>query len=804
MTISSLPFWAKTLHNQPGISVRDHSMDVGSVAQALVARLPEAANFSFPGASTLASLHDVGKICPGFQAKCEAWITNGGLEQAAIDGRWRNGCETDHAKVSQWVLQKLLADEDFFDLAMMLGAHHGKIKGSRLTRHSLSGSIGDEQWDQWRLELAHKLISHFGPVPERISTEAELWWTAGLVTVADWIASGETAFFPADGSGTDADRPARVEAALDAIHWRTPEIRSGLVFTDLFPFPPRKLQQAAMEIITKPGVYLIEGPMGCGKTEAALAASYGLLETKQASGLYFALPTQITSNAIHKRLQTFLNRVAKDPEQVRLAHGAAWMQTDEYQFENTEARRWFASAKRALLLPFGVGTIDQALLGMIAVKHFFLRQFALGGKVVILDEVHTYDLYTGTLLDKLVQRLRELGCTAIILSATVTSQRRNELGAVSVYPSYDGMPRSTVRAATTAASDAELAAICLERARAGQCVLWVRNTVRDAQNSYRSLQEAGADVEIGLLHSRFPLWRREELEDHWLTALGKDSANRPPGCVLVATQIVEQSLDIDADFMVADLAPTDMLLQRIGRLWRNQRAERTGEPEVLINVCGLTLRNYRDSAPEELKRLLDRSAHIYAPYVLLRSYEQWIRCSQLSLPEDIKTMIEATYASTNDDPASWDQLRQKLQEDGEELRAQAVNAALVRRQAILEDDERAVTRVTDIPTVPLLLCAAEPETVRGRTRISLIDGTEVSVTASKLLLPEAKKIHRNLVKVPFYVADRTIETPEWLKEYVSSSAVLGVVADGGVIASGVLGRTTWDREFGVTLPHKED
>ena len=564
------------------------------------------------------------------------------------------------------------------------------------------------------------------------------------------------------------------------------------------------MQQAALEVITAPGVYLIEGPMGSGKTEAALAAAYGLLASGQASGLYFALPTQMTSNAIHKRVQKFTERIAEQPEHVRLAHSAAWMlDDDQYLLGNEEARKWLASAKRALLVPFGVGTIDQALMGVIAVKHFFLRQFGLAGKVVLLDEVHSYDLYTGTLIDTLVKRLRELNCTVIILSATLTSQRREELGAVSVYPSYDGMRRSTVRVATTSASDAELATACLERARSGECVLWVRNTVRDAQNSYRALQQVGADVEVGLLHSRFPLWRRAELENHWLTALGKNSDNRPPGCVLVATQVVEQSLDIDADYMVTDLAPSDMLLQRIGRLWRHQREGRTGEPCVLINVHGLTLDNYRESGPQTLKQLLGRSARVYAPYVLLRSFEQWIHCTQLSLPEDIRTMVEATYASTTDDPVSWDQLRQELEKDGRALRAQAVNAALVRRQAILEDDERAVTRVTDIPTVPMLLCAAAPVTVRGRIYIKLIDGSEVSITTSQFFLSEAKSIHRNLVKIPFYIAN-DVEAPAWLGEYVSSGAVLGIVTDGGVIASGVVPGASWDRELGVVLPVKEN
>jgi CRISPR-associated endonuclease/helicase Cas3 len=171
----------------------------------------------------------------------------------------------------------------------------------------------------------------------------------------------------------------------------------------------------------------IEAPMGHGKTEAALAAAYRLLSSNQATGIYFALPTQVTSNRIHKRVEAFIERIASDSAYVRLAHRASWLREDSYISEVGEAFSWFASPKRALLCPFGVGTVDQALLGIVCARHFFVRQFALAGKVVILDEIHSYDLYTGTLIDTLVKRLRELGCTVIILSATLTASRRETL-----------------------------------------------------------------------------------------------------------------------------------------------------------------------------------------------------------------------------------------------------------------------------------------------------------------------------------------------------------------------------------------
>lgn len=120
----------------------------------------------------------------------------------------------------------------------------------------------------------------------------------------------------------------------------------------------------------------------------------------------------------HVRVQPFVDRITVDKEAVRLAHSASWLietnlpaqlypasPDDEAREHVRVGRSWFASAKRALLTPFGVGTIDQALLGIVAAKHFFVRQFGLAGKVVILDEVHTYDLYTSTLIGELVKRV---------------------------------------------------------------------------------------------------------------------------------------------------------------------------------------------------------------------------------------------------------------------------------------------------------------------------------------------------------------------------------------------------------------
>ena len=326
-------------------------------------------------------------------------------------------------------------------------------------------------------------------------------------------------------------------------------------------------------------------------------------------------------------------------------------------------------------------TIDQALLGVVAANHFFVRQFGLAGKVVVLDEIHAYDLYTSTLIDTLVRRLRELECTVIILSATLTEKRRRELLSVDseqpltpTYPLISGAnalltewpcdPPTARTIHLRCVSSNGLVEEALERAQRGECVLWIRNTVDEAQETYRALKSASVEggPPIALLHSRFPFFRRDELETELMERLGKDTAYRPAGCILVSTQVAEQSVDIDADLLITDLAPTDMLMQRLGWLWRHERPHRPcTRPEVWIHVPPLSDEALRSTSEKGLREALGKSVRAYAPYVLLRSLEQWRGRMAIALPDDIRPILEATYSDpAGDEPKVWECLRAQL------------------------------------------------------------------------------------------------------------------------------------------------
>ena len=803
--------WAKTTKDgKPGISVRDHCLNVGCVAEALLELLPPPLKSLLPpGTATLAALHDVGKVSPGFQVKCQPWLVQRGLKERALTEAW-SVRESDHAKVSQFTVQQLLRSSRLQPWAAVVGAHHGRIKGERV-------QVG-EPWEEERARLAADLIKEFGLLPDQPASDPTLWFVAGLITVADWIGSNER-YFPLDACWDMPERRSLAQAALAAIDWRLTQTKELARFGDLFPETPQanSLQVATLEAVHEPGTYVIEGPMGYGKTEAALAAAYQLIKAKDASGLYFALPTQVTSNRIHLRVKPFVGRISAGPAEVRLAHSASWLLDAEppaqlfpavpHDKEATDhvlaGRAWFASAKRALLVPFGVGTIDQALLGIVAAKHFFVRQFGLAGKVVVLDEVHTYDLYTSTLIDTLVKRLQELQCTVIILSATLTENRRRELLRLpdhqpvsTAYPLVSGVahaflerpceppPSKTIQIRTI--SGALPLEEAFKRASHGQCLLWIRNTVDEAQQTYRALQSANCEGGpiVALLHARFPFFRREELENDWMAWLGKDSTHRPNGCILVSTQVAEQSVDIDADLLITDLAPTDMLLQRIGRLWRHDRPTRPcPQPEVWIQIPQSDDASLRDASAKELRQALGKSAWVYAPYVLLRSLEQWRGRATIHLPDDIRAILEATYADpAGGEPLAWRELHEQLEKQKEKMERKALSATRIWAIPALPDEEDVQTRLSTCPTAPLLLANEITPLDSVSVRLSLLDGTAVAAHSYNRNPDAAKAIYRNLARVPRWsVAARLTESPHWLAKHVTQPTALGVVCQDGSI-----------------------
>lgn len=809
-------FWAKTTRDaQPGVSVHDHCLHIGCVAEALIASLPEAVRGLVPsGAVSLAALHDIGKISCGFQVKCPAWLAQEGLTEAALRERWAQPqhAESDHAKLSQFYLQGVLKTAGTALWAVAAGVHHGRIFGKSLNNPPTIPAR--RQWeDQARLDLLGKLTHTFGPLPVQPPDKdrAALWCVAGLITVADWLGSNE-AFFPGDhGLSLDAARRAAADA-LHLIHWESGKLQER-TFSGLFGLDaPKPLQKTLWDHADRPGLFIVEGPMGCGKTEAALWAAHRLIVSGANDGLYFALPTQVTSNRIHRRVGHFLREALADAAVFRLAHGASWLEDDqtvelqpaagndpEAREHMREGRSWFASAKHALLARFGVGTIDQALQGVVAVKHFFVRRFGLAGKVVVLDEVHSYDVYTGALVTCLIRELLALRCSVIVLSATLTQARRRELmeaagsslgeAGSDAYPlvtvprrgeavrefSVASAPPRRLRLKAAAFAAEEILEECVERAEGGQHVLYLRNTVVEAQATFHALAGLlrAERVRTGLLHSRFPYFRRQELETEWLDRLGKERPVDGQGSLLVATQVVEQSVDIDLDFIVTDLAPTDMLLQRMGRLWRHERIDRrASEPEFWINVPRLEL----DTDARGLKAALGKSGRVYAPYVLLRTAEVFTGQESICLPDAIRTILEDTYRERPEaeEPAAWRELHAALEAERAEQAALAQSATKIFARPPEDDLEGKLTRLRGAPTRDVILLRDCEPISRSRWRLTPLEGEALEVSGYAWSLEAARLLARHGVRAPLYTVPRQ-QTPPWLSLHAHPGAAWALV-----------------------------
>ncbi len=494
----------------------------------------------------------------------------------------------------------------------------------------------------------------------------------GLLQLADWLGSDEAVdAFPYSEHG-DSSRPIfarqRARELVERIGLDTASFRHALPaqldFSAVSAFAPSPIQSAAAEA---PGpVVVLEAETGAGKTEAALWRFASLFDQGKVEGLYFALPTRVAATQIHGRVTQAAKRLFGErapgvlralPGDVRMDGAFARplpgfaMQWNDDPDEATRRSRWCAEQpKRFLAATIAVGTVDQALLGTVCVKHAQMRAFCLSRSLLVVDEVHSSDAYMEQLLIKLLEQHRRAGGEALLLSATLGATTRARLllgGAGKVkkarispveasaqpYPALSfvekGMMRlegaaSRGRAKTVRiepdniiADPFAVARRALAAADAGARVLVVRNTVRAAIATARALESLAPDHPAlfrlagvsTLHHGRFARADRRRLDAEVERCFGKAAAASPR--IAIGSQTLEQSLDIDADFLISDLAPMDVLLQRIGRLHRH---DRDGRPKDYANSCALVL------VPEDFDAVL-RAKDFRGPHGFGSVYE---------------------------------------------------------------------------------------------------------------------------------------------------------------------------------------
>jgi CRISPR-associated endonuclease/helicase Cas3 len=661
----------------------------------------------------VAGLHDLGKACPPFQgqhAPSRELLSSKGLSFESS----RVPIRIPHGWVSAYTLRRILPERfgipttAAFQIAHAVGGHHGVFPSSYNLQKLTLSARGGPTWDVARSELAQRLadvlrVSSLPPWPDKPSEHPAFWvLLAGLVSFADWLGSIESYFFGL--SAKDLPTYAQVayrqaRTALDELGWTgwSPP-RQGRAFHQLFGRKPRPMQEtvvAASAQLAPPALVIIEAPTGEGKTEAALYLADHWLRTVQQRGAYVAMPTMATSNQMLRRVREFLERrFAGGQVELHLLHGnAAWSDDMEAlrlasiagdSSATVVAHSWFLPRKRSLLAPFAVGTVDQALLSVLQTKHFFVRLFGLSHKTVIFDEIHAYDTYMSTLFQRLLRWLSSMDTTVVLLSATLPDSTRRELMQAYTGRAFTHAVRYPAISWATATADgvlpvqtsslcarkvdlewvdgtpAALAEALRARLAGGGCAAVICNTVGRAQEVYRTLAEARlvADEDLYLFHARFPLEERQDIEDTILDSFGPEG-DRPQRAIVVATQVIEQSLDLDFDLMVSDVAPVDLLLQRAGRLHRHARSDRPGalcRPSLWLACPALGA-----GLPQ-----WGNDGFVYEPYVLDRSYLALRHRAQIIIPDDVQSLISFVYDETElpDEPLYQDaEVRQALERD---------------------------------------------------------------------------------------------------------------------------------------------
>ncbi|WP_037573015.1 CRISPR-associated helicase/endonuclease Cas3 [Spirochaeta cellobiosiphila] len=776
---------AKTIEDEEsgqikaGQSIELHCKIVGLVARELLSRMPDnMRNNLYPkGAELVAAAHDIGKVNPLFQEKIRRNLSNyQHNSEPSLKGINPNlEKETGY----HWTVSRAALSEISNSSAMIVGQHHGVKPNQSYSDDKNIAVFGGSNWQKVREKLILSLEDYLKE-DWPIMDQDEIWTPLnilGLTTVSDWIGSGP-ALSNILAIESEDNLIDLVRDVVDKAGFVVPQIKKGLSFAEVFDgYNPRPMQEQMIDMVQDQGLYILEDRMGQGKTEAALYAAYRLMERGLASGIYFALPTQLTSEKIHERFERFLDCILDSTDQHRslLVHSKSWLLDTEMGEDGRPGYSWFNSRKRGLLAPFAVGTIDQALMSVMNVKHGFVRAFGLAGKVVILDEVHSYDAYTGTIIDHLVRGLRELGATVIMLSATLTTERKKALLSYTSpmphsYPLlsyknvYDDITYSQAIETEqktyilhSTADEESVNEFVMDKAQKGQYVLWIENTVEDAQKVFLLFAnyEKELGIEVGLIHSRFLPDDRARLEEYWTGVYGKiRGSNNKGGKILVGTQVLEQSLDIDADFLVTRLAPMDMLLQRMGRLWRHSCVDpyRTDEarPEVFI------LMPNEEEIQSNSSWCFGPSGAVYSPYILARSAEVLAERSNITLPEDFRSLIEAVYAPRKD-PTYLNNVKSELEQRITKL-GQLARVSLSMAVQISNDDVS--TRYTDVETVEVLIIK---DMIFGSSpEIILVNGARLSLSYPvgdrKAKRQIAQSLSRNIMTVPISKApDRVIK-----------------------------------------------
>ena len=702
----------------------------------------------------IGAIHDIGKATPAFQIQ-RGFQNSEDLDLLLMEKLEREGFsgikdleltdrgKTPHAYAGEVICRLAGINRG---IASIIGAHHGvpmkenysltsyvEAYTANFYQEEKEDSPIYKKWKatqeellSWALEICgYKNVEDLPRCPK--PTQLLL---SGLLIMADWIASNEE-YFPLFSLQNEVDHELedatvnqedkkkeetqiseRVESAW--LKWTQNQTWEATQFFDAkqayqisFHFMPRDFQEKVFTEIAGAediGLVILEAPMGCGKTEAALMTAEQLAGKQQCARVFFGLPTQASSNGIFPRVESWVDSLGQENQEklsLRLSHGKAAL-NEEFQSlsrncsegidldgEKTKyvyVNEWFSGRKKAMLDDFIVGTVDHLLLMALKQKHLMLRHLGFSKKVVIIDEVHAYDAYMGQYLYMVLQWLGAYKVPTIILSATLPIERRKDLMKYYLkgrgikekdignfdflkaesYPlltfskgseveSFSDFQEEKEKKVTLYQLDEEnLVDTVKSLGKNGAVIGIIVNTVGRAQRITKDLLEAFPEEEVHLLHSRFIDTDRIKKEEELLKKIGKNAV-RPKRFIVVGTQVIEQSLDIDFDLMISDLCPVDLLIQRIGRLHRHKIERPKEHSEARLYLMGIS----------ESFDFEKGSRRVYGDYLLIKT--QCALGKSISIPRDISPLVQEVYGEWN--PSLAPNLRKKYEESKEKQEA---------------------------------------------------------------------------------------------------------------------------------------
>lgn len=850
--------------------------------------------------SFLGAIHDLGKATPAFQAK-ESFPRKKDLDLQLLERLEKGGFigitqailpssrMSPHALAGQTILSWHGVGDD---IGSIVGGHHGKPidqKKQYIKQYAFSENYFQEDspeksiYQKWKriqtdvINWALK-ISGFNSVEElpKISQKGQII-LSGLLIMADWIASNED-YFPLIGIEEMKIKYPEIRYTsgwkkwIKSYQWE-PEYYSvpQELYEKRFGFKePHNIQKTFTDIIEQSAgseIFILEAPMGIGKTEAALIGVEQLAKKTGRNGLFFGLPTQATSNGIYPRIYSWLNKISKEFDEnlpIRLAHGKAALNDDfsslarninidEERKDSIFVNEWFSGRKTTALDDFVVGTVDQFLLLALKQKHLALRHLGFSKKVIIIDEVHSYDAYMSQYLERALEWMGAYEVPIIILSATLAADSRKRLiesyikgkgfkktevevqaGAyqTDAYPiitytdgkqvkqvSHTGTLKENEVTVQVEKIDEEAVHSLIDILSKQDGIIGIIvNTVKRSQDLAKYCIEKYDEETVELLHSNFIATDRTKKEENLLKMIGKN-AKRPKHKIIIGTQVIEQSLDIDFDVLISDLAPMDLLLQRVGRLHRHKIDRPKNHKTPKLYVIGT----------DDQLAFEEGSKYIYGGYLLART--QYFLKDSINLPTQISTLVQNVYGNKEivfepEVQKEYLEMKKKNKEAIQQKKRKANTfriarpaGASIRRNTIIgwldssvinQSEERAYAQVRDINETIEVIALKKVEDGYG------LFNEEVNLSHEIDDFNISKEIAKHTLRLPFAlsypkVIDETIdllekENERTLKDWQNQSWLrgsLGIIFDENnqYRLNGYL--LTYDTKYGLTYDKEE-